>query len=130
MKYTLKDATQSAIGAFLGIVVFFAIRGNNPFFFNSNYGLIISALVIWIYWNGFNMRNDLIHFVFNLSIAFIICAVMSYIFGLITYEQMFTKDIFGSLVIVGWWVSIPLSLIFDQKNFTNPLRRYYVRGRG
>ena len=32
--YNLKDLTQAAIGAFISIVVFLAIRGNNPFFFN------------------------------------------------------------------------------------------------
>lgn len=130
LNYTFKDLKQATIGAFLAIVVFFGIRGNNPFFFNPTYGMIISALVVWIYWKGFNIRDDLIHFVINLSVAFVICAIMGYIFGLITYEQILSKEIMGSLVIIGWWIALPLTLIFDQYNFTNPLKRFYVRGVG
>jgi hypothetical protein len=127
--YTLKDLIQATIGSFLAIVIFFAIRGNNPFFFNPIYGMIISTLIIWIYWKGFNIRDDLIHFVINLSVAFFVCATMSYVFGLITMEELFSQKVFGSLVIIGWWAAIPLALLFDQYNFTNPLRRYYIRGR-
>ena len=127
--YTFKDLMQASVGAFISIVVFFGIRGDNPFFFNPTYGIIISALVVWIYWKGFNIRHDLVHFVINLLVAFAICAIMGYIFGLITYEQILSKEVFGSLVIIGWWIALPLSLIFDQYNFTNPLKRYYIRGR-
>lgn len=129
MAYNFKDLTQAAIGAFISIVVFLAIRGDNPFFFNSTYGLIISVFVVWIYWKGFNIRDDLIHFTINLFVAFAISAMMAYIFNLITIEQIFSREVFGSLVIVAWWIAIPLALLFDQYNFTNPLRRYFVRGR-
>lgn len=127
--YTIKDLKQAAVGAFISVVVFLALRGDNPFFFNYIYGAIISFFVVWIYWNGFNIKNDFIHFVINLTVAFAICAVMAYVFNLITIDQIFSKEVLGSLVIVAWWIAIPLSLIFDQYNFTNPLKRFYIRGR-
>lgn len=129
MAYNLKDLTQASVGAFISIVVFLAIRGDNPFFFNSTYGLIISGFVVWIYWKGFNIRDDLIHFTINLFVAFVISATIAHIFNLITIEQILSQEVFGSLVIVAWWIAIPLALLFDQYNFTNPLRRYFVRGR-
>ncbi|KKM80864.1 hypothetical protein LCGC14_1335590 [marine sediment metagenome] len=129
MAYTSKDLIQATIGAFMAILVFLAIRGDNPFFFNSTSGIVISIFVVWIYWKGFNIRDDLIHFVINLSVAFIISAIISYLFGLITYEQIFSREVFGSLVIVAWWIAIPLALVFDQYNFTNPLKRFYIRGK-
>lgn len=127
--YTFKDLKQASVGAFISILVFFAIRGGEPFFFKPIYGMIISGLVIWIYWNGFNIKNDTVHFAVNLVVAFSICAIMGFIFELITFEEIISKDVFGSLIIIGWWVAIPLALVFDQYNFTNPLRRYYIRGR-
>ncbi len=130
MEYTFKDLKQASVGAFISILVFFAIRGGSPFFFNPIYGMIISVLVVWIYWKGFNIRHDLIHFIINLFIAFVICAIMGIVFELITLDVVLSKEVFGSLIIIGWWTSIPLALIFDQYNFTNPLRRFYIRGVG
>ena len=127
--YTLKDLKQASIGAFISIVVFFAIRGGAPFFFNPIHGIIISVFVVWIYWNGFNIKNDTIHFTINLFVAFVICAIIGVVFKLITFDEIMSKAVFGSLIIIGWWISIPLALIFDQYNFTNPLKRYYIRGR-
>ena len=127
MKYTFKDFQQAAIGSFLAVVVFFAIRGDNPFFFNPTYGMIITVAIVYIYYKGFSVTNNNTHFLINITIALVICAVMALVFGLITEEQLFTKQVFGSLVFIGWWLAIPLALIFDKFNFTNPLRRYYVR---
>ena len=127
--YNFQDLKQASIGSFISILVFFAIRGGSPFFFKPIFGVIISVFVVWIYWNGFNIKHDTIHFIINLIVAFAICAAMGIIFELITLGELFSLKVFGSLIIIGWWVSIPLALIFDQYNFTNPLRRFYVRGR-
>lgn len=128
MKYTLTDLRQAIIGSFIAIIIFFAIRGKNPFFFNPTFGLIISAFIVWIYYNSFNGRFKRENFIIDLVVAFVICAIMAYVFGLITYEEILSMKVFGSLVIIGWWVAVPLSLLFDRFNFTNPLKRYYIRG--
>ncbi len=129
VKYTFTDLRQASIGAFMAIIIFFAIRGKNPFFFNPNYGIIISILIVWIYYNSFNGKFKRENFIIDLIVAFVICAIMAYIFSLITYEELLSKKVFGSLVIIGWWVAIPLALLFDKFNFTNPLKRYYIRGK-
>ena len=92
----IKDIKQAVIGSFLAIIVFFALRGNNPFFFNPSYGLIISFFIVYIYYQGFNGK----------------------------YKK---ENFFIDLVIIGWWIAIPSALLFDKFNFTNPLKRYYVR---
>ena len=63
----------------------------------------------------------------NLLVAFIVSAVLSNIFGLITYEEIFTMKVFGSLTIVGTWVALPMALFWDKFNFTNPFQRMYIR---
>ena len=129
MKYTFNDLRQAIIGSFIAIVIFFAIRGENPFFFKPIYGLIISGFIIWIYYNSFNGRFRRENFIVDMLIAFVVCAIMACIFKLVTYEELTSIKIFGSLVIIGWWVAFPSALIFDKFNFTNPLRRWYVRGK-
>lgn len=128
-RYTIKDFKQAAIGSFISVVVFLALKGGDPFFFNPIHGLIISSLVVWIYLSGFNGKNDIIHFTINLLVAFAICAVMGYVFNIITLDQILSIEVFGSLVVVAWWIAVPLALIYDRYNFSNPLRRYYIRGK-
>ena len=127
MKYTFEDLKQETIGSFLAVIVLLTLRGGNPFFFNPNYGFIISLFVIYIYYQGFNMGGRNLHFIINLLVAFTVSAVLSNIFGLITYEEILTMKVFGSLTIVGTWIALPMSLFFDKFNFTNPLKRIYIR---
>ena len=123
----IKDIKQAVIGSFLAIIVFFALRGNNPFFFNPTYGIIISVFIVYIYYQGFDGKYRKENFFIDLVISFLVCSIMAYIFGLITIEELLSKKVFGSLVIIGWWIAIPSALLFDKFNFTNPLKRYYVR---
>ena len=130
MKYTLTDLRQSATGAFLAVVVFFALRGDDPFFFNPTYGMIISALVVYVYYEGFNgSKSRQLHFVINILVAFVISLIMASVFKLVSLDVINTELVFGSLVTVGTWIAIPSSLIFDKFNFVNPLKRHFVRGR-
>jgi len=130
MKYTIDDFKQSTIGAFVAIIVFFAIRGGNPFFFNAKIGIAITGVLAWIYYNGFKMQGKNLHFIINGLISFVVCSTMAITFGLATLEQIITFNVFGSLVIVGTWVAFPVAMIFDRYNFVNPMNRYYVRGKG
>jgi hypothetical protein len=129
LSYDINDFRQSAIGAFTAIVVFFAIRGNNPLEFDPVQGFIITVAVLVIYYNGYRMKNKLQHFVLNFVVSFLISAVLANVFNLLEWEKVFTFDVFGSLVIVGTWVAFISALLFDKYNFTSPLKRYYVRGK-
>ncbi len=129
-KFILDDFKQSTIGSFIAVVIFFAIRGGNPFFFNPIIGMIITGILLIIYFNGFRMKNKKTHFFINFIIAFAISSIMGLIFRLITFEELLSLKILGSLVIIGTWVAFPSALVFDRFNFTNPLKRFFVRGRG
>lgn len=127
-RYTLIDLRQSLIGSFLAVIIFLAIRGKNPFFFNPIYGGLISIALVWIYYKGFNgTKTKKIHFLMNCIVSFIVCLTISGMFGLITLEQALSREVLGSLVTVAWWTALPSALVFDKFNITNPLRRWYVR---
>lgn len=130
MKYTLTDLRQASTGAFLAVVVFFAIRGDNPLSFNPTYGMIISALLVYAYYDSFiGSRDKQLHFVINILVAFGISAIMGSVFKIASLDVINFELVFGSLVTVGTWIAIPSALIFDKFNFVNPLRKYFVRGR-
>ena len=129
MSYTIDDAEQFSIGGFISVIVFFAIRGGNPYYFNPNTGLLITILLFLIYYNGFKMRDKQLHFIINILLAFAISVVMANIFGLIETEKIFTFDVFGSLVIVGAWIAFPSGLLYDRYNLVNPMKTDYIRGR-
>jgi len=127
MTYTILDFKQSAIGAFTAIVVFLAIRGSNPFYFDPIRGLIITGILLWIYYNGYRMKYKFEHFMINIGVSFGVSAIMANTFGLITIEQIFSMDVFGSLVIIAVWVALLSAMLYDRYNFTNPMKRQYVR---
>ncbi len=129
MVYTTDDLKQSLIGGFMAIIIFLAIRGNNPFHFDPIKGLIITGILIWIYYNGFRMKDKLEHFIINIFVAFGISAIIANTFGLITWDKVFSMEVFGSLVIIATWVSFLSSMLYDRYNFTNPMQRQFVRGK-
>lgn len=129
MTYTLQDAIQSGIGAFIAIITFFAIRGNNPFFFEPKMGLVITIILLSIYYNGFKMKHKQSHFIVDIAIAFMVCAVMAKTFGLITIQEIFSLKVFGSLVIIGLWIAFPAGWLYDRFNIHNPMKASYVRGK-
>lgn len=129
MAYKLVDAQQAIIGAFTATVIFFAIKAGNPFFFNYKIGLAITGVLMWVYYKGFRITDKRNHFVINLILSFVVCSFFGVIFKLITLEQLYTTEVFGSLVIIGVWVAFPVAMLLDKFNFTNPIRRYYIRGK-
>lgn len=129
MIYNISDLKQSAIGAFMAIVIFLAIRGNSPFFFDPIKGLIITGTLFWIYYNGYRMKHKKQHFAINIGVSFAISSIMANTFGLITIKEIFSMKVFGSLVIIATWIALLSAMLYDKYNFTNPLKRRYVRGK-
>lgn len=129
MAYSFKDFKQSAIGAFMAIVIFLAIRGGSPFYFDYRKGLAITVVLIWIYYNGYRMKDKFQHFMINIGVSFGISAVLANTFGLISWDTMFSLEVFGSLVIIATWIALLSAMIYDKYNFTNPMKRHYVRGK-
>ena len=129
MAYDINDLKQSAIGAFMAIVIFLAIRGDNPFYFDPLKGLIITGILFWIYYNGFRMKDKLQHFIINIGVSFGVSAAMANTFGLIATKEIFTFKVFGSLVMIAVWVALLSAMLYDRYNFVNPMKRNFVRGK-
>lgn len=129
MNYTIEDLSQAAIGSFLGILFIFSVRGGNPLGFNPVTGMFITAILILVYYRGFRMQNKSIHFIFNGVIAFGVSVFMASTFGIFNFEQALTREVFGSFVIVGFWVGFPAALIYDRFNILDPMKRMFVRGK-
>ena len=129
MRFNINDYKQSFIGSFVAIIVFFAIRGSNPFFFSPLRGLVITIVLFLIYYNGFHMKDKKMHFFLNIAVAFIVCAIIAQTFGIITTEEILSFKVFGSLVIIGVWIAFPSGWLYDRYNILNPMRRSYIRGK-
>ena len=129
MAYSFNDLKQSSIGAFMSIIIFLAIRGNSPFFFDPMKGLMITGVLLWIYYNGYKMKDKRQHFIINIGVSFGVSALIANTFGLITIEEIFSMEVFGSLVIIATWIALLSAMLYDKYNFTNPMKRHYIRGR-
>jgi len=124
-----KEIVQSAIGAFTAVLLFFALRGGDPYFFNYKHGLLITGILIIIYFYELKMEDKIPNFISNFVTAFTVSSLMAITFGLITSDIIFTKEVFGSAVMIGVWLGFPMALLFDKYDFTNPLKRHYIRGK-
>lgn len=129
MGYKWSDLKQSSIGSFVAVIFIFAIRGDNPFFFDPMAGFFITVALLVIYYNGFKMKNKNLHFALDAVVSFAVSAFSAQMFGLIEPEQILTFDVFGSLVIVGLWVGFSKGLLFDRYNIVNPMSGSYLRGK-
>lgn len=129
MAYNIQDFKQAMIGTFIALIFLFAVRSGEPYFFDWRKGFVLTAILIWIYYNGFRMKDKLEHFMLNLLVSFGVSALMANTFGLIGWDQILSKEVFGSLVMVGVWVGFISGMLHDRYNFYNPMDRYYVRGK-
>lgn len=127
MSFSFKDLKQSCIGAFMGVVLLYAIRAGQPFYFDPTKGLIITGILLWIYYNGYRMKDKFEHYIINIAIAFVISALLANTFGLADWDKVLSYDVFGSLVIIGFWVALISAMLYDRYDFVSPMKRYYVR---
>jgi hypothetical protein len=125
--FRLEEIMQGAIGSFTAVLLFFALRGGQPFSFNPKHGLLITILLLLVYFKGFKMEDKIANFISNFTIAFVVSALMAVTFGIVTSPEIFTFGVFGTPVIIGVWLGFPTALLFDKYDFTNPLKRQYVR---
>jgi hypothetical protein len=125
--YTLYDAKKSALGAFVGALFFLAVRAGEPININPFVGLGITLFLLWVTYNGFYMRYKMFHFIGNIVITTFVVSLLAILFELVTFSQLFSFSIFGSTVIVAFWISLPIAFLFDRRGLNNPMDRFYVR---
>ena len=135
-KFTLKDTQQVLIGAFVASIFFFVIRAGNPFEINMTMGVLITVVVILLSnpkprdknLNTFAIEIALTYVVISfLSIGFGLADLNTVVFGLLEGDLNF--DVFGSPVIVGLWLALPVAVVFNKENQDSYLARIFTRRR-
>ena len=122
-----RDVFQAAVGSFSASLLFFVLK-EGPLNLEWKMGLLIT--LVWagiIYWGFDGQRKSTgikKHFALCFIVSIIVSAALSILFGLVTTEQLFSKEIFGSTVMIGLWLGLPVSLLFDLKNLDNVLSSY------
>lgn len=126
-KYTLRDAQEVAIAAFVSTLFFFSLKSGDviPYpYVPPVLGFIITTLWIFLHVNHSYNKSKVIPTFF---ITLIICTVSALMFNLITVDQIFRTEFLGSIVIVSTWIAFPIAVIFEKMNITNPILREYIR---
>ena len=127
MKYSIRDFKEVAIAAFVSTLFFFALkRGTEiPYpYIAPTLGLIITVVWVYLHINHTYSKQKIIP---TLLTTVVVCTVSGLMFNLITIEQIFQFNFFGSIVIIATWMALPIAIIFERMNITNPVLRHYVR---
>jgi len=129
MKYTIRDAIQVTLAVLVSIIVFFAIRSGNPIKLEPMAGFLMFTIWNIALYYSFKHRYKNIHFFIDLILVVLLNSLLAMAFKLTTLEELRT-NFFGTSVVVGTIISMPIALLFDKLNVHNILRRFYVyRGR-
>ena len=135
-KFTLKDMQQVLIGAFVASIFFFVIRAGNPFEINMTMGVLITVVVILLS-NPKPRGKNLNTFAIEIALTYVVISFLSIGFGLadlntVTFgllEGDLNLDVFGSPVIVGLWLALPVAVVFNKENQDSYLARIFTRRR-
>ena len=129
MTYKLSDAFENFVGAISATLFFFALRGGTegPFI---DYRVGIGIFILWIFLlhNSFKGKREGGSFIMAILISAIVCTFFSIAFGLATWEQMNSFQLwFSSPALLTTLMALPVSLIFNRMNINSLLSRYYIR---
>jgi len=132
MKYTYNDLKQSAIGAFSSVLLFFALRGGDSGpFINPTLGFIIFIIWAYLLYEPFRKRRgkQIPPFILNILVSAAVCTILAYSFGLAAWADLSGFIWFGSPACLASLMAMPIAMLFDLTNLTNPLSRQYVSRR-
>ena len=127
MKYTLNDIAESSIAAFISSLFFFSLKSGEPIpypYINPTIGIIITIIWVYLHVNHSYNRAKILPTFF---VTLVVCTISALLFNLITIDQIFKNSFWGSITIVGVWISFPIAVIFEKMNITNPVLREYIR---
>ena len=131
MTYDITDAKQSALGVTVAILLIVMIRAGDPITINPSIGLVVG--LIWLYITGKPFitkgMESKKHFMFNILVAGTVAAGISYIFEMVTLEQLTTFQYFGSSAWLFMLLGITSAQFYDKMNITNLYNRWYHRRR-
>lgn len=127
--FSVKELVQPIIGSFTATLLFFALRSGEPLTINPWAALSISAMLLVVYYYGLTMRSKNANFALDAVISLGVTTLMAVVFGNTSFSELTISNLFSGSIIVGWWMAFPTALLFDKYDFTNPLKRNYVRGK-
>lgn len=129
MAYDWKDVRQASLGVIIATLFFFMLRSGDPIHINPTWGLLIGLTWIWLTGSPFLKRSyeSKMHFVMNILVATTISTILSLIFNLVTYQELFTYGFFGTTAWLGMLFGIDYAQFFDRYNITNMYDRWYRR---
>lgn len=131
MSYDIHDIKQAALGSVVAVLFFYLLRAGNPISIDPTKGLIIG--LIWLYITGAPFIQQhletKIHFIGNIVVALIVSSVLALSFDMVTMEQLFSFQIFGTAAWLGVLLAIPTAQFFDKKNIVNIYERWYFKRR-
>lgn len=129
MVLDLRDIIQQGIGSIAFMIWIFVLR-ESPLVINPKTGLI------WgIFWLIF-LYNPLIkktteqnqHFALSVVMSVVLSSILALHFGFVEMEIFKGFAFFGSLAwIAGIFFGVAGAIIFDQKNVSNPLNKFFIR---
>ena len=125
--FTLRDLSEVSIAAFISSLFFFSLKSGEtiPYpYINPTIGLIITTIWIYLHVNHSYNRTKILPTAF---VTLVICTISALMFNLITVDQIFKSSYWGSITIIGFWISFPIAVIFEKMNITNPILREYIR---
>lgn len=136
VRFTLQDTKQVFIGAFVASIFFFVIRAGNPFEITQTMGLIITTLVILLS-NPKPLNKNLDVFAIEIVLTYIVVAFLAIGFQLATLDVAsfgllnggFDLKVFTTPIIVGFWIALPVAVVFNKENQDSYLARIFTRRR-
>jgi len=124
--YKISDVKQAVIGAFMTVLLFFALRaGEEGPFLNPITGSIMTIVWIGILYKSFKRINGN-NFIVNVFVVFCLCILLTIGFELATFEQI-RENPMGSPAMIATWMALPIALMFDKMNVTSVYSRYYFK---
>tara|TARA_Y100000034_G_scaffold133620_1_gene199624 strand:- start:1413 stop:1847 length:435 start_codon:yes stop_codon:yes gene_type:complete len=136
-RFTIRDTQQVLIGAFVASIFFFVIRAGNPFNITMNMGILITIFVILLS-NPKPRSKNLNIFATEIALTYVVISFLSIGFGLADLNTAtfglldgngFNLKVFTTPVIVGFWLALPVAVVFNKENQDSYLARIFTRRR-
>lgn len=126
--FTMEDIKQVVIGSFVATLFFYAISIGEIFSINSTAGFVITLFVIYLSKPKPKYKHMNV-FAFEVITTFISVAILGIIFNLATSETITSFEVFGSPVIIAFWMALPISVLYNRYNLDSFLSSIFVTKR-
>ena len=131
MVYDIKDAQQALVGGIIASLFVVLVRAGNPINIDPTWGFWVGIIWIFIVTKPYITPNfeTKVHVVWNIIITLGVTTTLSFVFNMVTVEQMTIPLFFGSTPWILMMISLPTATFWDKFNITNQYDRWYFRRR-